>query len=78
MEGLEQLLHPCISKEKAKALIVNVSEEEIKSTMFSLQNDKAPGLDGYTPLLFKRVWNIVGKDVTKAIESFFKLKNVLK
>ena len=48
-----------------------VTKEEIKSLMFSIGNDKAPGLDGYTALFFKSAWPIVGEDVTKAVQFFF-------
>ena len=38
---------------------MEVTEEEIQSTLFSLKNDKARGLDGFTMLLFKEAKHIV-------------------
>lgn len=42
------------------------SVEEVKTTMFGIKSDTAPGRDGYTSQLFKKAWNIVGNEVIKA------------
>src|SRR6516165_3910674 len=39
--------------------------------MFSIPDDKAPGPDGYTALLFKRAWDIIGLDIISAVRHFF-------
>ncbi|KAL3530646.1 hypothetical protein ACH5RR_009968 [Cinchona calisaya] len=46
-------------------------EEEIRKVIFSMHPNKAPGPDGMSPLFFMQFWDIVGKDVTQAIQSFF-------
>ena len=38
---------------------MEVTEEEIQSTLFSLKNDKARGLDGFTMLFLKEAKRIV-------------------
>ncbi|GJZ37781.1 hypothetical protein Tco_0583972 [Tanacetum coccineum] len=48
-----------------------VSNNEIKDAMFSIRNDKAPGLDGYSSFFFKKAWDIVGEDVCRAVQDFF-------
>lgn len=45
--------------------------EEIKSAMFSIGGDKAPGPDGYNAVFFQKNWGVVGPDVVLAVQSFF-------
>ncbi|GJV69848.1 hypothetical protein Tco_1485357 [Tanacetum coccineum] len=63
---------------KALEMIQPVSAKEVKDAMFSMGNDKSPGPDGYTACFFKESWNIVGADVTNAIQEFFTNGNLLK
>nr|GEY12322.1 hypothetical protein [Tanacetum cinerariifolium] len=39
-----------------------ISNDEIKKAMFSIGDDKAPGLDGYTSSFFIKVWDVVGQE----------------
>jgi hypothetical protein len=36
-----------------------------------MDDDKAPGPDGYTSAFFKKAWNIVGDDFCSAVQDFF-------
>ena len=49
-----------------------ITQEEIKSAIFSMNDAKAPGPDGFNSLFYKEAWSIVGGDVVGAVESFFK------
>lgn len=71
LKGIEDIIQPCISEEQAKSMVANVSDEEIKATLFSFGNDKAPGPDGFGAFFFKQAWEIIGDDVIQAIKSFF-------
>ncbi|XP_074314243.1 uncharacterized protein LOC141649452 [Silene latifolia] len=53
------------------ALMLPVTNEEIKGIFFSTPIDKSPGPDGYTSGFFKYAWDIVGPDVCEAIKDFF-------
>ena len=39
--------------------------------MFSINGTKAPGPDGFSSLLFKRAWSIVGSEVSATVIDFF-------
>ncbi|KAL7197291.1 hypothetical protein ACSBR2_019886 [Camellia fascicularis] len=54
-----------------------VSDKEIKDVVWSLKANKAPGPDGFTACFFKASWDIVGKEVTQAIRSFFQSGKLL-
>lgn len=53
------------------------SEVEIRSTLFAINNNKAPRPDGFSAGFFKDAWNVVGSDVIAAIKSFFSTKRLL-
>lgn len=36
-----------------------------------MPGNKSPGSDGYTVEFFKEAWDVVGKDVMVAVQSFF-------
>ncbi|GJV03160.1 RNA-directed DNA polymerase, eukaryota, reverse transcriptase zinc-binding domain protein [Tanacetum coccineum] len=52
-----------VSKEDAMHMIKPVSDSEIKIAMFDIDDNKAPGPDGYTSKFYKKDWDIVGRDV---------------
>ncbi|GKA67296.1 putative RNA-directed DNA polymerase, eukaryota, reverse transcriptase zinc-binding domain protein [Tanacetum coccineum] len=59
-------------------MIRPVTNAEIKTAMFDIGDDKAPGPDGYTSMFFKKGWDVVGADVCKAIHEFFSNGKLLK
>ncbi|GJX12064.1 hypothetical protein Tco_0201923 [Tanacetum coccineum] len=52
-----------VSVEEAKFMVRKVNNEEIKAAIFDIDDNKAPGPDGYTSKFFKKSWNVVKKDV---------------
>nr|GEV83709.1 hypothetical protein [Tanacetum cinerariifolium] len=60
-----------IDNQEACKIIIEVSNEEIKDTMFDTDDKKAPGPDGFTAKFFKKSWEVIGKDVYKDVKEFF-------
>ena len=55
-----------------------ITNEEIKKAMFSIDDYKASGPNGFSSLFFKAAWSIVGSDVIDAMTSFFKSGSLLR
>uniref|UniRef100_A0A2N9HE77 Reverse transcriptase domain-containing protein n=1 Tax=Fagus sylvatica TaxID=28930 RepID=A0A2N9HE77_FAGSY len=78
MNKVSALMPNQLSDESKLFLQKEVTEAEIKATMFSLGNEKAPGPDGFTAYFFKKSWSIIGRDVCHAVKSFFQSGSLLK
>jgi hypothetical protein len=57
----------CINTDSHDFILALVSADHIKQVLFSIDDDKAPGLDGYTSTFFKKAWNIVGDEFCSAV-----------
>ena len=69
---IKDLLQFQCDEEDKLMLTKEVTEEEIRKTLFSMPVNKSPGPDGFTCEFFKETWSIVGRDFVVAIQSFFK------
>jgi len=45
---------------------------EIKNVVFNLNGNSAPGPDGFGSVFHRSCWDIIGTDVCKAVQQFFK------
>ncbi|XP_074283032.1 uncharacterized protein LOC141607579 [Silene latifolia] len=61
-----------------QTLLIPINKEEIKDIIFHIQNDKAPGPDGFSSKFFKDSWDIGGGEKTAAILDFFDTGQLLK
>nr|GEV34469.1 hypothetical protein [Tanacetum cinerariifolium] len=52
-------------------MIVDVTDQEIKVTLFDIDNNKAPGPDCFSSCFFKKAWEFIGHDVCDDIKEFF-------
>ena len=50
-----------------QALSLDFSAKDIKNAIFSILDEKSPGLDGYSSCFCKKTWDIVGRDVVAAV-----------
>ncbi|XP_019431610.1 PREDICTED: uncharacterized protein LOC109338761 [Lupinus angustifolius] len=62
--------HMVLHKENTD-LISLPSDEEIRSAVFSLNGDGAPGPDGFGGNFYQNYWSIVSKDVSASAQQFF-------
>jgi len=49
---------------------------EIQEAVFSINPDKAPGLDGFSAGFYQSFWDIIGLDVSNDIKLFFEISNL--
>ncbi|KAL0383158.1 UNVERIFIED_CONTAM: hypothetical protein Scaly_0603100 [Sesamum calycinum] len=59
-----------LTEEEAQTLRP-VTMDDVKTTMFDIEEDKAPGPDGFSSSFYKVAWPIVGEEISKAIMDFF-------
>ncbi|PKI74057.1 hypothetical protein CRG98_005535, partial [Punica granatum] len=64
---LSSILKKKVPHPKLQMLMSPIAEEEIKTTLFSMGNDKSPGLDGFTAFFYKHAWQVVRRDFIRAV-----------
>ncbi|GJS73131.1 RNA-directed DNA polymerase, eukaryota, reverse transcriptase zinc-binding domain protein [Tanacetum coccineum] len=57
--------------DEAELMIREVTNDEIKKTLFDIDDNKAPRPDGFTSKFFKKSWDIVKREICAAIKEFF-------
>jgi len=65
---LAQMFPGFVNEEENQKLNSEVSEEELKETLFSFQKDRSPGPDGWTIEFFQELYEILGKDILRVVE----------
>lgn len=72
------IFHRKVTLEQAQDMIRTVTDAKIKTAMFGISDDKAPGPDGHTAAFFKASWDIVQHDVCLTVREFFQTGQLLK
>ncbi|KAL2239614.1 UNVERIFIED_CONTAM: hypothetical protein Sindi_0602600 [Sesamum indicum] len=67
-----------LTEDEITAIIRPFTPLEVKQAVFDIDEDKAPGPDGYSSGFFKAAWPIVGGEVTRAVLDFFTTGRLLK
>ncbi|KAK4380903.1 hypothetical protein Sango_3019400 [Sesamum angolense] len=75
---LQQDLKHRLTQVEANILDAPVTRNEIKEAIFDIEEDSAPGPDGYTSAFFKAAWPVVGEAISEAIVEFFRTGKLLK
>nr|GEV15728.1 hypothetical protein [Tanacetum cinerariifolium] len=71
VEVIDGLFTNVISTDTRLHMVRMVTNDEIKSAMFNIGEDRAPGSDGFTSAFFKKSWDVVGNDICNAMKDFF-------
>lgn len=77
-EELRRMIDYKILNDIASDLTEEVDAKEIKDTLFVMNNNKAPVLNGFGVYFFKAAWEVIGEDFIKAIRHFFTTGHLLK
>ena len=77
-EMLSEIVQKRLTDAQAAEMELEVTYDEIKNTLFSLKDMKAPGPDGYNAYFFKKSWPIIGDLVSATIQEFFTTGKLLK
>ena len=64
-------MRPKVSEAMNQSLICQVTDDEIKSAVFSIKASSAPGPDGMSGLFFQQYWEEVGPKVCVKVNKFF-------
>ncbi|KAJ9542372.1 hypothetical protein OSB04_028878 [Centaurea solstitialis] len=72
------LFHNRLALVDSLYMIRPVLDKEIKDTMFQINNNKAPRLNGFSSQFFKAAWDIIGNDLLVAVHNFFNRGHLLK
>ncbi|KAL0310468.1 UNVERIFIED_CONTAM: hypothetical protein Scaly_2925500 [Sesamum calycinum] len=78
MDHLQPFAKHLISEDEAEQLISPIQRQEIKDALFDINEDSAPGPDGFSSCFFKATWTIIGEDVCQAVMEFFNHGRLLK
>ncbi|KAL0295479.1 UNVERIFIED_CONTAM: putative ribonuclease H protein [Sesamum radiatum] len=75
---LQALTKNTISESEADQIISPIQRQEIKDALFDIDEDSAPGPDGFSSGFFKSSWAVIGEDFCRAVCEFFDSNRMLK
>ena len=68
---------PCEVKCGLQNRVSTITNEEIKTALWSLKACKAPGPDGLHARFFQRFWHVVGGSVRDEVHAVFRDRKIL-
>ena len=69
---------PCLDAASHASLLAPVSDLDIKNALFTIDDGKAPGPDGYSSCFFKKSWSVIREDFCLDVRDFFQSGAMLK
>lgn len=78
LQSIMDIIPTYVKEQHNRMLLSVVSMEEVKSTVFGMGSDKAPGLDDFPALFFQKFWDILASDLWEVVEESRKGGFVLK
>ncbi|XP_010513002.1 PREDICTED: uncharacterized protein LOC104788940 [Camelina sativa] len=66
-----QNIKPIVTAEMNKLLVSDVTDEEIRSALFSIGATRAPGPDGFNAAFYQHYWDVVGPAIISEVKNFF-------
>lgn len=63
---------PMLIQGDCLSLIKPFTIEEMDNALFSIGSDKAPGLDGYNSLFFRKIWSMIRYELFEAYNESFR------
>ena len=61
---------PCVSDDQRDMLVTPISEQEVLKAIKDLNNEGAPGPNGFQVFFYKELWSVVKVDVLNVIHEF--------
>ncbi|CAH9082772.1 unnamed protein product, partial [Cuscuta europaea] len=63
---------PHLVLEEDNNMLINLPDkDEVKTAVWKLDQNSAPGPDGFNGKFFRKCWHIIGDDLVRAIQEFF-------
>lgn len=78
LDLLANISLPRVTADEAALLVLRVTNDEIKKTLFSMNKNSSGGPDGFNVKFFTSSWDIVGEHFCKAVQNFFTKVRMLK
>ncbi|KAL6181023.1 hypothetical protein ACLB2K_047681 [Fragaria x ananassa] len=78
METTLAALTPCVTASMNEELCAPYSQDEIKCALFQVYPTKSPGPDAMPPLFFQHYWDLIGNDVSAAVQKFLHSGHLLR
>ncbi|XP_010685067.1 uncharacterized protein LOC104899550 [Beta vulgaris subsp. vulgaris] len=67
-----------LSRDQQIELCAEFTDADIKAALWEIEDNKAPGPDGYNSYFYKKAWPCVGQDICAAVKEFFHSGKLLK
>ncbi|GKB99230.1 RNA-directed DNA polymerase, eukaryota, reverse transcriptase zinc-binding domain protein [Tanacetum coccineum] len=66
-----KIINTKLCLEEARDMVADVTDKEIKADIFDIDSNKSPGPYRFSACFFKKAWDIISRDVCKAVKEFF-------